>query len=102
VTLTNVGSVPLYISPNSPLDPSPWDRTHRGETTDFSAGLDTCSNQINPIDPLIVSVGESCTFEVSFEPSATGMRTSNVVVVDNTLDTQTQLGLKGIGVQKPA
>jgi hypothetical protein len=30
------------------------------------------------------------------------MRTSNVVVVDNTLDTQTQLGLKGIGVQKPA
>jgi hypothetical protein len=103
VTLTNVGSVPLYISPNSPPGPPPPGiALTGGETTDFSAGLDTCSNQINPIDPLIVSVGESCTFEVSFEPSATGMRTSNVVVVDNTLDTQTQLGLKGIGVQKPA
>jgi hypothetical protein len=49
-----------------------------------------------------VSVGQSCTFEVSFEPSATGIRTSNVVVVDNTLDTQTQLGLEGLGVPKAA
>jgi hypothetical protein len=103
VTLTNVGSVPLYISPNSPpASPPPGIALTGGETTDFTANLDSCANQINPGAPLIVSVGQSCTFEVSFEPSATGIRTSNVVVVDNTLDTQTQLGLEGLGVPKAA
>ena len=103
VTLTNVGSVPLYISPNSPpASPPPGIALTGGETTDFTADLDSCANQINPGAPLIVSVGQSCTFEVSFEPSATGIRTSNVVVVDNTLDTQTQLGLEGLGVPKAA
>jgi len=95
VTITNVGSVPLYISPAIGLT--------GGETSDFSAALDTCANRINSSDPLIVDSGHTCTFEVSFEPSADGIRTSNVVVVDNTLDTQTELGLKGMGIDaKPA
>jgi hypothetical protein len=96
VTITNVGSVPLYISPNGI-------GITGGETSDFSAALDTCANRINASDPLIVDSGHTCTFEVSFEPSADSIRTSNVVVVDNTLDTQTQLGLKGMGIDaKPA
>jgi len=101
VTLTNVGSVPLYISPCPVPGSLPCGiEIVGGETTDFTAALDTCSNQINSAAPLIVSVGPSCTFEVLFEPSATGIRTTNVVVVDNTLDTQTQLELEGIGVEK--
>jgi hypothetical protein len=98
VTITNVGAVPLYISPA----PAGIGLTG-GETSDFTATLDTCANRVAPSDPLIVNVGHTCTFEVSFQPSADGTRTSNVVVVDNTLDTQTQLGLKGMGIDaKPA
>ena len=103
VTLTNVGSVPLYISPCPIPGSLPCGiEIPGGETTDFIAALDTCSNQINSAAPLILSVDQSCTFEVSFEPSATGTRTSNVLIVDNTLDTQTQLGLEGVGIAKPA
>jgi hypothetical protein len=103
VTLTNVGTVPLYIQPLSPPGPPPTGiALTGGDVTDFTAPLDTCANQINPVDPLIVSVGRSCTFEVSFEPSGTGNRTSNVVVVDNTLGGETQLQLKGVGIAKPA
>jgi hypothetical protein len=97
VTLTNVGSVPLYISP-APNGIG----LIGGETTDFIAALDTCANQLVPAAPLIVSVGQSCTFQVNFEPTATGTRTSNVAVVDNTLDTQTELGLEGVGFEKAA
>jgi hypothetical protein len=97
VTVTNVGSVPLYISPN----PNGISLTG-GESTDFSVTMDTCGNQINGSDPLIVSIGHSCTFAVTFDPSGTGTRTSNVVVADNTLGAQTQLGLEGVGIAKPA
>jgi hypothetical protein len=102
VTLTNVGTVPLYIQPYSLGPPPTGIAITGGDVTDFTTMLDTCSNQINTADPLIVSVGYSCTFEVSFEPSGTGNRTSNVVVVDNTLGGETQLQLKGVGIAKPA
>ncbi len=95
VTLTNVGSVPLYISPYGIS-------LTGGESTDFSVTMDTCGNQINVSDPLIVSIGHSCTFAVTFAPSGTGTRTSNVVVADNTLGAQTQLGLEGVGIEKRA
>ena len=49
-----------------------------------------------------MSVGQSCTFEVGFEPSGTGTRTSYVVLADNTLGGETQLQLKGVGIAKPA
>ena len=98
VTLTNVGSVPLYISGISLTG---------GESPDFDAPAaplepGTCINQLTnpPSYPLIVSVGHSCTFDVIFDPSGTGPRTSNVVVVDNTLGAQTQLGLEGTGTEK--
>jgi hypothetical protein len=103
VTLTNVGTVPLYISPYSPPSTPPTGiAITGGDVTDFTATLDTCSNQINAADPLIVSVGQSCTFEVGFEPSGTGTRTSYVVLADNTLGGETQLQLKGVGIAKPA
>ena len=95
VTVTNVGSVPLYISPYGIS-------LTGGESTDFSVTMDTCGNQINVSDPLIVSIGHSCTFAVTFDPSGTGTRTSNVVVADNTLGAQTQLGLEGVGIEKRA
>jgi hypothetical protein len=95
VTVTNVGSVPLYISPYGIS-------LTGGESTDFSVTMDTCGNQINVSDPLIVSIGHSCTFAVTFAPSGTGTRTSNVVVADNTLGAQTQLGLEGVGIEKRA
>ena len=95
VTVTNVGSVPLYISPYGIS-------LTGGESTDFSVTMYTCGNQINVSDPLIVSIGHSCTFAVTFAPSGTGTRTSNVVVADNTLGAQTQLGLEGVGIEKRA
>jgi hypothetical protein len=98
VTLTNVGSVPLYISGIGLTG---------GESPDFDAPAaplepGTCINQLTipPSYPLIVSVGHSCTLKVFFDPSGTGTRTSNVVVVDNTLGAQTQLGLEGTGIEK--
>ena len=48
--------------------------------------------------PQIVSVGQSCTFGVLFDPSGSGVRTTYVVVDDNTLGTQTQLQVLGSGV----
>jgi hypothetical protein len=95
VTVTNVGSVPLYISGMAVTG---------GEATDFLAAPDTCINQVvvPSAYPLIVSIGQSCTFTVAFDPSGPGTRTSDVVVDDNTLGTQTQLGVEGNGVAAPS
>jgi hypothetical protein len=57
---------------------------------------------VPPAYPLIVSIGQSCTFTVAFDPSGPGTRTSDVVVDDNTLGTQTQLGVEGNGVAAPS
>lgn len=89
VTVTNVGSVPLYISSIGITG---------SESTDFLAAPGTCLNQVTNGFPLVVSLGQSCTFTVAFEPSGTGARSSNVVVADNTLATETQLGLSGVGL----
>jgi len=45
-----------------------------------------------------VSIGQSCTFTLEFDPSGTGIRTSSVVVADNTLGTETEVGVEGTGV----
>jgi len=37
-------------------------------------------------------------FGVTFDPSAAGFRSSNIVIYDNTLGTQTQLRVQGTGV----
>ena len=89
VTVTNVGSVPLYISSIGITG---------SESTDFLAAPGTCLNQVTNGFPLVVSLGQSCTFTVAFERSGTGARSSNVVVADNTLATETQLGLSGVGL----
>ena len=91
VTVTNVGAVPLYISGMAVTG---------GEATDFLAAPDTCINQVvdPPAYPLIVSIGQSCTFTLEFDPSGTGIRTSSVVVADNTLGTETEVGVEGTGV----
>lgn len=85
VTLLNVGKVPLYI--NSITDAG-------GEAADFnSSALPITSNC-----PQIVSVGKSCALGVAFVPTGAGDRSSNVVIDDNTLGTQTQLQVQGTGV----
>ena len=85
VTLLNVGRVPLYI--NSIADAG-------GEAADFNSNaLPITSNC-----PQIVSVGKSCTIGVAFVPTGAGDRSSNVVIDDNTLGTQTQLEVQGTGV----
>ncbi len=93
VTVTNVGSVPLYISGLGATG---------AENTDFAVVAGSCINQITGNFPLIVSLGQTCTFQVVFDPSGPGVRTTNVVVDDNTLPTQTQMGLQGVGVPKPS
>jgi hypothetical protein len=89
VTVVNVGTVPLYVS---------GILVTGGESTDFSLTPGNCINQLTASYPLIVSVGESCTFGALFEPSSASTRSTNVVVDDNTLGTQTQLELQGSGV----
>jgi hypothetical protein len=89
VTVVNVGTVPLYVSGISVTG---------GESSDFSITAGNCINQLTNSYPLIVGVGESCTFGALFEPSSASIRTTNVVVDDNTLGTQTQLQLQGTGV----
>ncbi len=95
VTVTNVGAVPLYISGMAVTG---------GEATDFIAAPDTCINELAnpPVYPLIVSIGQSCRFTLAFDPSGTGERTSSVVVADNTLGTDTELGIEGTGVAAPS
>jgi len=88
ISLANAGSVPLYI--NGIGDTG-------GETTDFLVAAGNCVNPITQGFPLVVAVGQSCTFGVAFDPSASGLRTTNVVVFDNTIGTQTQLKVQGTG-----
>jgi hypothetical protein len=80
VTLANAGSVPLYVTGIGDTG---------GEAADFLVGFSNC--------PLIIGVGQSCTFGVAFDPSGSGARTTNVVVYDNTIGTQTQLQVQGTG-----
>lgn len=84
VSLYNSGTVPLYVDGISDTG---------GEAADFTVQPGTCTGA-----PLIVAVGQSCTFGVLFVPSASGQRSSNIVVDDNTLGTQTQLPVAGTGV----
>jgi hypothetical protein len=81
VTLLNVGFVPLYVDGISDTG---------SNSADFAISSDNCQMQV----PQIVSVGQKCTFGVSFIPSGSGARTTNIVVDDNTLGTQTQLKVK--------
>ena len=99
VTLLNSGKVPLYIgvfgtTANAPITVA------GGESTDFLPAADTCIDTTTGAAayPLIVSVGQSCTFEVAFDPSGAGTRTTSVVIDDNTIGTQTQLSVQGVGV----
>jgi hypothetical protein len=81
ITVSNAGVVPLYIGTIT---------TVGGEVLDFDVDYSNC--------PQIVSVGQSCTFGVSFKPLGSGLRTTYAVVTDNTLATDTQLQLQGTGV----
>ena len=94
VTVANAGVVPLYIGDITDTG---------GEALDFDAPaapiyFGTCININTNNFPLIVGVGQSCTFGVSFDPSGSGSRSTNIVVDDNTLGTQTQLKVDGTGV----
>ncbi len=88
ISFVNVGNVPLYISGLGDTG---------GENTDFLVTPGNCVNPVTAAFPLVVAVGQSCTFDVAFEPSASGLRTTNVVVDDNTIGTQTQLQVQGTG-----
>jgi hypothetical protein len=81
VTLLNSGKVPLYVS----------GITDTGrESADFIVTAGNCVE--------IISVHQSCTFGVVFDPSGAGFRATNIVVDDNTLGTQTQIAVQGTGV----
>jgi hypothetical protein len=89
VTFLNSGKVPLYISGFTDTG---------SENTDFPILPDTCVSPLTGGYPLILGVGQKCIFGVAFDPSAAGFRTTNIVIDDNTLGTQTQLRVQGTGV----
>lgn len=88
VTVYNSGGVPLYVDGITDTG---------ADATDFSVQYANCVNPLTSSFPLIVGLGQNCTFGVTFAPSAPGTRTTNVVVDDNTLGTQTQLPVRGTG-----
>jgi hypothetical protein len=81
VTLLNSGKVPLYVRQIAD--------TGR-ESADFNVTAGTCVE--------IISVHKSCIFSVAFDPSGAGFRATNIIVVDNTLGTETQIAVQGTGV----
>lgn len=88
LTLSNAGTVPLEVTGIGVTG---------GESTDFAIDPLSCQNEVGG-GPLFIGVGQNCTFAVDFSPSGPGERTSNVLVYDNTLGTQTQFGVEGTGV----
>lgn len=85
LTLANVGSVPLYINTIT---------TTGGEAADFNSSVLPITSNC----PQIVSVGKTCTLGIAFVPTGAGYRSTNIVIDDNTLGTQTQLAVQGTGV----
>ncbi|HXY45017.1 MAG TPA: choice-of-anchor D domain-containing protein [Acidimicrobiales bacterium] len=85
ITVTNSGSVPLLITNIY---------VQGGDAADFSLEGDTCEGVPGGN---IISVGDTCTFLVSFDPSDSGTRSSEVVIVDNVAGAATDVPLTGTG-----
>ncbi len=81
ITLTNLGSSPLTISSVSVVGPN---------ATEFNVSGNTCGGS--------VPAGTSCSFAVTFSPSALGTRTANLSVVNSDPASPHIVGLTGIGV----
>jgi len=82
VTLTNVHSVSLSIGTIF---------TQSANSVDFTVGSDNC-------EFTLITIGKSCTFYVAFTPTGEGLRTSDVVIDDNTAGSTTTIPLSGTGV----
>jgi hypothetical protein len=79
VTLTNTSSVPLNISSIALTGSNP---------SDYSQ-TNTCGSS--------VTGGGTCTFSVTFTPSAKGIRRANVTITDNASSGSQNLSLTGTG-----
>ena len=88
ITVTNSGTVPLVIEG---LNPS----VVGGDAGDFSYLGNTC---FGGGGGNIISVGDSCSVLVQFDPQASGARQSTLVLEDNTAGSATDITLKGTGV----
>jgi hypothetical protein len=88
ITVTNSGTVPLVIEGNSPS-------VVGGNGADFNVLPNTCFGGFGGI---VVSVGDSCSILVQFDPTASGPRQSTLVLEDNTAGSTTDITLKGTGV----
>jgi hypothetical protein len=86
ITVTNSGTVPLVIQGVLSVV--------GGDTGDFIATPNTC---FGASGGNIISVGDSCSILVQFDPQASGTRTSAVVLDDNTAGSATDISLKGTG-----
>ena len=84
VTITNTGSVSLDFNV------SPYTYIAGADPNDFFVGSDNCSGLIGP--------GSSCSIQVYFQPKASGTRTAEIVIYDNTANSPQKVPLSGIGV----
>ncbi|MGC9960505.1 MAG: choice-of-anchor D domain-containing protein [Acidimicrobiales bacterium] len=85
ITVTNSGAVPLVMQGISVVG---------GNTGDFSYLVNTC---FGASGGNIISVGDSCSVLVQFDPLGSGPRQSTLVLQDNTAGSATDITLKGTG-----
>jgi hypothetical protein len=83
VTLKNTGATPLTITSMAIAGTDPQDFLLQGNTC--------------PLAPASLAAGGSCTFNVTFEPTAKGLRSASVVITDNALNSPQNISLSGKG-----
>ena len=98
VTYTNAGNAPLIFT-------MPATGTNPTITSDFALSPSSTCPQLTPASgPATLPVGQSCTNQVSFTPTAAGPRTGTLTSVDNNLsvaNTTQVVQLNGVGILKP-
>ncbi len=98
VTYTNAGNAPLIFT-------VPAAGSNPAITSDFALSPNSTCPQLTPASgPATLPVGQSCTNQVSFTPTAEGPRTGTLTSVDNNLSVANAVQvvqLNGVGILKP-
>ena len=96
VTLTNLGSTPLSISSLSVVSFAPLIIPTRTKPEDFTIESGSCA-----AGGSVAGLG-SCTINLAFRPTAVGVRSATLVIVDSDPSSPQTVNLRGTGTAAPA